>query len=133
MQKSYYAEMKGRELRYRKIQKISPGAYIFQRPFLRGLYSEGMYGGKFAFQSRLDQLIVGRKFTVFSLFYLVFEGTVFKDNPRGAQIRRGHLTKGFLRYRFEGLTFEGAYTWRGVFSEFYGIGRTKDRCMAIYN
>ena len=39
---------------YRKIRKISPGAYIFQRPFLRGLYSEGlMYGGKFAFQNRL--------------------------------------------------------------------------------
>ena len=54
MQKRYYAEIKGRELRYRKIQKISPGANIFQRPFLRGLYSEGMYGGKFAFQSRLD-------------------------------------------------------------------------------
>ena len=39
---------------YRKIPKISPGAYIFQRPFLRGLYSEGrIYGGKFAFQNRL--------------------------------------------------------------------------------
>ena len=35
---------------YRKISKISPGAYIFQRPFLRGLHSEGLiYGGKFAF------------------------------------------------------------------------------------
>ena len=39
---------------YRKIPKISPEAYIFQRPFLRGLYSEGLiYGGKFAFQNRL--------------------------------------------------------------------------------
>ena len=28
--------------RYRKIPKISPRAYIFQRPFLRGLYSEGL-------------------------------------------------------------------------------------------
>ena len=38
---------------YRKIPKISPGAYIFQRPFLRGLFLEGlMYGGKFAFQNR---------------------------------------------------------------------------------
>ena len=27
---------------YHKILKISPGAYIFQRPFLRGLYSEGL-------------------------------------------------------------------------------------------
>ena len=28
-------------LRYRKIPKISPEAYIFQRPFLRGLFLEG--------------------------------------------------------------------------------------------
>ena len=41
-------------LTYRKILKMSPGAYIFQRPFLRGLFLEGlMYGGKFAFQNRL--------------------------------------------------------------------------------
>ena len=40
---------------YRKIPKISLGAYIFQRPFFRGLYSEGLiYGGKLAFQNRLD-------------------------------------------------------------------------------
>ena len=31
---------------YRKIPKISPGAYIFQRPFLRGLFLEGfIFGG----------------------------------------------------------------------------------------
>ena len=49
------------EKKYRKIPKISPeagggggGGYIFQRPFLRGLFSEGLiYGGKFAFQNRL--------------------------------------------------------------------------------
>ena len=46
--------------KYRKIPKISPGDYIFQRPFLRvlfwrGLYSEGLkYGGKFAFLNRLS-------------------------------------------------------------------------------
>ena len=40
--------------KYRKIPKISPGAYIFQRPFLRGLFLEGLiYGGKFAFQNRM--------------------------------------------------------------------------------
>ena len=40
--------------RYRKIPKISAGAYIFQRPFLRGLFLEGrIYGGKLAFQNRL--------------------------------------------------------------------------------
>ena len=37
---------------HRKIPKISPGAYIFQRPFLRGLFLEGLiYEGKFAFQN----------------------------------------------------------------------------------
>ena len=29
--------------------------------------------------------------------------------------------EGFLRYDFGGLIFGGAYTWRGLFSEFYGI------------
>ena len=80
-----------------------------------------MYGGKFAFQNRLGQLIVGTKFTVFALFYFVFEGNFQVQAPGGAYIRRGDLTEGFLRYDFEGLIFGGAYTWRGLFSEFYGI------------
>ena len=42
------------DLAYRKIPKISPGTYIFQRPFLKGLFLEGLvYGGKYAFQTRL--------------------------------------------------------------------------------
>ena len=33
---------------YRKIPKISTGAYIFQRPFLRGLFLEGLiFGGAY--------------------------------------------------------------------------------------
>ena len=33
---------------YRKIPKISPGAYIFQRPFLKGLFLEGLiFGGAY--------------------------------------------------------------------------------------
>ena len=33
---------------YRKIPKISPEAYIFQRPFLRGLFLEGpIFGGAY--------------------------------------------------------------------------------------
>ena len=42
-------------------------------------------------------------------------------NPPGAYIWRGDLTEGFLRYEFGGLIFGGAYTWRGLFSEFYGL------------
>ena len=66
-----------------------------------------------------------RKFTIFALFYFVFEGKFQVQAPRGAYIRRGDLTEGFLRYDFGGLIFGGAYTWRGLFSEFYGIIQTK--------
>ena len=44
--------------------------------------------------------------------------------PRGAYIRRGDLTEGFLRYDFGGLIFGGAYTWRGLFSQFYGMQKS---------
>ena len=38
--------------KYPKIPKISPGAYIFRRPFLGGLFLEGLiYGAKFALQN----------------------------------------------------------------------------------
>ena len=33
-------------IRYRKIPKISPGAYIFQRPILRGLFLERLIFGE---------------------------------------------------------------------------------------
>ena len=67
-------------------------------------------------------LIVGRKFAVFALFYFVFEGNFQVQATRGtggggegvAYIWRGDLTEGFC------VTSLGAYTWRGLFSEFYG-------------
>ena len=53
-------------------------------------------------------LIVGSKFTVFALFYFVLEGNFPSTSPGGAYIWRGHLTEGFLRYRFGGgLYLEG--------------------------
>ena len=62
-----------------------------------------------------------KEITVLALFYFVFEGNFPSTSPRGAYIWRGDLTEGFLCYRFGGLIFGGAYTWRGLFSEFYGI------------
>ena len=66
-------------------------------------------------------LIFGSKFTVFAFFYFVICGQFSKYKPRGAYIWRGDLLEGFLRYRIGGLIFGGAYTWRGLFSEFYSI------------
>ena len=74
--------------------------------------------GNLRFKIDWASLIFGSKFTVFALFYFVFEGNFPSTSPRGAYIWRGDLTEGFLRYEFGGLIFEGAYTWRGLFAEF---------------
>ena len=52
---------------------------------------------------------MGMKYTMFALFYFVFEGKFQVQAPRRAYIRRGDLTEGFLRYDFGGLIFGGAY------------------------
>ena len=76
-----------------------------------------MYGGKFAFQNRLGWLVVGKKFTIFALFYFVFEGKLEiqapppPPPPGGAYIRRGDVTEGFLGFDFGGLIFGGTYFW----------------------
>ena len=41
-------------------------------------------------------LIVGSKFTVFALFYFVFEGNFPSTSPRGAYIWRGDLMRVFV-------------------------------------
>ena len=49
---------------------------------------------------------MGRKFTVFALFYFVFKGKFQVQPPSaGAYIGRGDLTEGFLH----NLRFGGAY------------------------
>ena len=55
--------------------------------------------------------IIGSKFTVFALFYFLFEGNFPSTSPRGAYLWKGDLTEGFLRYRWGGggLVFGGAY------------------------
>ena len=76
--------------RYRKIPKISPWAYIFQRPFLRGFIFGGANirrglstEGNLRFKIDWASLIVGRKFIVFALFYFVFEGNFQVQAPGG--------------------------------------------------
>ena len=72
----------------------------------RGLSTEGNLRFKIDWASLVD----GSKFTVFALFYFVFEGKFPSTRPWGAYIRRGDLTEGFLRFRFGGLIFGFAYT-----------------------
>ena len=50
-----------------------------------------MYGGKFAFQNRLGQLVVGRKFTIFALFYFVVESKFHVQALPGGLIYGGAI------------------------------------------
>ena len=59
-------------------------------------------------------LTVGR-ITVFALFYFVFECNFQVQAPRGLYLE-GRFNGGFFALRVL-----GAYIWRGLFSEFYGI------------
>ena len=63
------------------------------------------------------RLIVGSKFTIFVLFYFVFEGN-FPSTSKEGQFNGGF----FCVTGLGGLPgiFGGAYTWRGLFSEFHG-------------
>ena len=65
--------------------------------------------GNLGFKINWASLTVGRKFTVFALFYSVFEGNFQVQAPGGAYIWRGDLTEGFLRYEFGGLIHGAAY------------------------
>ena len=53
-------------------------------------------------------LIVGRKFTVFALFYLVFEGNFQVQAPGGLYM------EGRFNGRFFALQVWGAYIWKGL-------------------
>ena len=71
--------------------------------------------GNLRFKIDWASLIVGRTFTVFALFSYVFEGNFQVQVSRGAYIWWSDLTEGFFALRVW-----GAYTWRVLFSEFYG-------------
>ena len=53
--------------------------------------------GNLRFKIDWASLIVGRRFTVFALFYFVFESNFQVQAQGGASIWRGNFTEGFLR------------------------------------
>ena len=92
-------------------------AYLWRAYIRRGLCTEGNLRFKIDWAS----LINGRKLPFLLCFTLYLRAISEYKPPEGAYIWRGDLTEGVLRYEFGGLTFGGAYTWRGLFSEFYGM------------
>ena len=96
--------------------------------------------GNLFFKIDRASLIVGSKFTVFALFYFLFEGNfqVHKPPPPGggAYIWRGDLTEGFLRYRFGSLYLEGLIHGAAYFQNFtvvqFSIFQKKSSRPSVY-
>ena len=71
-------------------------------------------------------LIVGSEFTVFALFYFIFEGKFPSTNPRRSLYLEGRFNGGF----FFALLDWVAYIWKGLYMEglIFGIlGYNKGR------
>ena len=73
---------------YRKILKISPGAYIFQRPFLRGLYSEGLIYG-ICFSKSIGLALQLEVTLPFLLSFTLYLREIFQVQAPGALIFGG--------------------------------------------
>ena len=88
---------------YRKIPKISPGAYIFQRPLLRGLCKVE----NLCFKIDWASLQLEANLPVL-LCFILYLRAISKYKPPGALYSEG---------RFHGTFFVlrvwGAYIWRG--------------------
>ena len=76
--------------RYHKIPKISPRGLYFSKALFEGFIFGGAYirrglstEGNLRFKIDWANLIVGRKFIVFALFYFVFEGNFQVQVPGG--------------------------------------------------
>ena len=63
-------------------------------------------------------LIVRSKFTVFALFYFVFEGNFSGTSPREAYFWRGDLTEGFCVTGLGGLYLKGLILGGAYFRNF---------------
>ena len=61
------------------------------------------------FQLHWVSLIVGGKFTVFALFYLVFEGNFSSRNPPGGLYLGGRFNGRFFALPVWGVIFGGPY------------------------
>ena len=81
----------------RKISKISPGAYIFQRPFLRGLFLEGLiFGGAYVrreicVSKSIGVACSGKKIYHFCFVLLCTREQIPRTSPPGGLIFRGAI------------------------------------------
>ena len=100
---------------YRKIPKISPWAYISQRPFLRGLFLEGLiFGGAYLRKEICVSKSIGLALWLevnlpFLLCFTLYLRAIFQVQAPGGLIFEERFNRGFFR-----LPDWGAYIWRGL-------------------
>ena len=80
--------------------------------------------GNLRFKIDRASLIVGNNTTDFALFYFVKLRTISKYKTPGG----GLYLEGRFNGRFLAVRVWGAYTWRGLFSQFYGISNILLTC-----
>ena len=96
-------------LKYRKIPKISPRAYIFRRPSSRDLFLEGLiFRGAYLRREICVSKSIGLALYLevnlpFLLCFTLYLRQFFKYKPPGAYIWRGDLTEGFCVTGLGGL------------------------------
>ena len=109
---------------YRKIPKISPEAYIFQRPFLRGLLLEGLIFGRAYARSEIclsksiKVACSGKEIYHVCFVLLCIRGQIPSTSPPGGLYLEGRFNGGFLRYDFGGLIYGGGYFRNFIVCEF---------------
>ena len=80
-----------------------------------------MYGGKFAFQNRLGEPSSWKEIYRFCFVLLSRVEFNFQVKPPGGRLYlEGRFNGGQFALRVWGLIFGETYTWKGLFSEFYG-------------
>ena len=108
-----------------KFRKKAPGL-CFSKASFEGLIFGGAYirrglstEGNLRFKIDWASLIVGSEFTVLLCFTLYLRAIFQVQAPRGLYLE-GWFNGGLFALPVWGLIFGGSYTWRGLFSEFYG-------------
>ena len=112
--------------KYRKIPKIGPGVYIFQRRFLRGLFLEGaIFRGAYVRREICTSKSIALACSVkeiynFCFVLLCIRGQIPSTSPPGGLYLEGQFNEGFFALRFW-----GACIWKGLYMEgvIFGILR----------
>ena len=106
-----------RKKKYGKIPKTSPGAYIFQRPFLKGFFLEGpIFGGAYVRREICVSKLIGLACSGEEIYHFCFvllciQGQIPRKSPPGGLYSEARFNGGFFALRFcaslflEGLIF----------------------------